>query len=352
MMAEKDIVYRRLPGRSRKLFSVSSAERLELWLGPDHVLLLRKLAFSERCKRFYFRDIQAIVICRTTTAKLISAALIALSIGSGLMTISTVAQWGPWAWFLAVLPGIFVIATLVNLVRGPTCVCRLHTAVQQEDLVSLRRLRAAQKTLAILRPMIEAVQGPLRLDDTAAPSTEEEAVAPSAHAIVEPAPASTPPRERVHEQGRIHGLLFSLFLMAAFSNWFDIFYQDRLKNFAEQGLWLALAILTALAIRRQSNSDLSGELKRVTWAAAGVIAGAFLLGFFVEVPYLVVHNAGDPSIFLHPYDMRFEGPFFTIYFGVMGAIFALVGTVGLLMLRDFHVAYNAASAAADTSLGP
>src|SRR6185503_16307515 len=53
-------VYRRLPGRESGLLSYS-----RLWLGPDHLLLARTTFFSEEYKRFYFRDIQAIVMRKT-----------------------------------------------------------------------------------------------------------------------------------------------------------------------------------------------------------------------------------------------------------------------------------------------
>ena len=51
--------YRKLPGRRRGfIFSAS------LWTGADHLLSVKSTRFQEHYKRFYFRDIQAIVITR------------------------------------------------------------------------------------------------------------------------------------------------------------------------------------------------------------------------------------------------------------------------------------------------
>ncbi len=62
---------------------------------------------------------------------------------------------------LARFGGIFFGLFLVNLLRGPTCVCQIRTAVQTERLPTLKRLRTARKVIARLKPMIEQTQSPL-----------------------------------------------------------------------------------------------------------------------------------------------------------------------------------------------
>ena len=48
--------YRKLPGRRRGFLFGSS-----VWLADDHLLLVKSARFREEYRRFYFRDIQAIV---------------------------------------------------------------------------------------------------------------------------------------------------------------------------------------------------------------------------------------------------------------------------------------------------
>src|SRR5438046_7646001 len=77
-------VYWRLPGRGAGLLSYS-----RLWLGPCHLLLARMAFFSEEYKRFYFRDIQAVVTRRTTLREILNAILAVTGIVFGVMCVFT-----------------------------------------------------------------------------------------------------------------------------------------------------------------------------------------------------------------------------------------------------------------------
>jgi hypothetical protein len=50
-------IYRRLTGRARTLSGYS-----QLWIAPDHLLLLRSTRFTEFYQRFALADIQAVVV--------------------------------------------------------------------------------------------------------------------------------------------------------------------------------------------------------------------------------------------------------------------------------------------------
>ena len=62
--------YQRLPGTRRTPF-----RRATLWLGADHILSVNSARFSEEYKRYYFKDIQAIVVRQTSGATAMSKAL-------------------------------------------------------------------------------------------------------------------------------------------------------------------------------------------------------------------------------------------------------------------------------------
>ena len=51
--------YRKLPGHRRGFLRGAS-----LWLGSDHLLSVKSLRFREEYKRFYLRDVQAIVVAQ------------------------------------------------------------------------------------------------------------------------------------------------------------------------------------------------------------------------------------------------------------------------------------------------
>src|SRR5438477_12551721 len=67
-MAEKE--YQRLTrARPRSKFAVVSSGNSSLWLGKDHLLCIDSNGYTENYKRFYFRDIQALLIRKTERRK-------------------------------------------------------------------------------------------------------------------------------------------------------------------------------------------------------------------------------------------------------------------------------------------
>ncbi len=152
--------YRRLPGRRWLTFGFS---RGGLWLGVDHLLLILNRGYSEEYRRFYYTDIQAIQIRQTMTGTVLNWVLGIVSVLSLLAVLGTKrSRWDTFDMiFWGILGGIMLFVFLVNLIKGPTCICHLRTAVQTEMLPPLHRIRVAKKALAQLRSAVEAAQGVL-----------------------------------------------------------------------------------------------------------------------------------------------------------------------------------------------
>src|SRR5262245_44558408 len=115
-MANESKPYRRLPGHGATAF-----ESTRLYLGPDHLLQVSSSSFTESYRRFYFRDIQCIVVRRSIDGKVLNVMwggifllLAAIATGIG----------GPAAIGYGAVAGIFLLILAVNIVRGPTCVCQ------------------------------------------------------------------------------------------------------------------------------------------------------------------------------------------------------------------------------------
>lgn len=148
--------YRRLPGRSPRF----SFHRSSLWQGDDHLLLVKMRGYAEEYKRFYYRDIQAIILTPTNRATLISAVL-AIFAGFPILLFlaGIIRHWGKVALILwGVISGLLLLLLLINRLKGPTCRAEIQTAVQIERLTSLARVSAARKALALILPVIEAAQ--------------------------------------------------------------------------------------------------------------------------------------------------------------------------------------------------
>ena|ERR1051326_841810 len=152
-MARTERIYRRLPGRL-----AGAASYYRLWLGPDHLLSVRATGYSEEYKRFYYQDIQAIILRRTLAWRNWN---FGLGTAAGLVCfVSVLSSGGVALGIWLSLAGALFLLFLVNLARGPSCVCHVRTAVQTERLPTLGRVRLARKVIDRVRPLIERAQGP------------------------------------------------------------------------------------------------------------------------------------------------------------------------------------------------
>ena len=184
-MAEKE--YRRLTrSRSRTIFGIVSHGRSSLWLGKDHILSVEANGYTETYKRFYFRDIQALILRKTATWLVWGTVL-----GSIAALFALIAVLGGdvvVAWIFGILGGFFGLALAFYLAAGPTCAAQLRTAVQTEEVPSLCRLRRARKVLARLRPLLAEAQGQLAPEEIPARMEEWRASASG----LSPSPAAAP----------------------------------------------------------------------------------------------------------------------------------------------------------------
>ena len=203
--------YVKLPGKGRSSFAIVSPTRYSLWLGKDHLLSIMNEGYSEGYKRFYFRDIQAITLRKTSHWAVSNTVFgVILILFALLTTTGYLNKWNAVGMgFIFIFEVFFLICLLVNLIKGPTCKCFLRTAVQSERLYSLNRIRPAHKTINRIKAAVEAVQGPLSAETMGAFSPE---VTGAAFHVTAPAPVlnpAQPQRSPVrHYDGKVHLILF------------------------------------------------------------------------------------------------------------------------------------------------
>jgi len=169
--------YQRLTrAKQRSGFAVISTVRSSLWLAKDHILRIDTTGYTENYKRFYFRDIQAIIIRKTDRGKILNLALVVVAAVCALF--AGLGSSIEVRWILGSLSALFLLPLIVNAAAGPTAICQLRTAVQTEEL-PLTRFRKARRTLTRLRPFIAQAQGQLapeeiseRLRQSAGPGTD------------------------------------------------------------------------------------------------------------------------------------------------------------------------------------
>lgn len=188
MAREKE--YQRLPGWGTRRRGLFAAGRCRIWLGRDHLLCSDYAWYKEDYKRFYFRDIQAIIIRKTVGGKIVNGILTGLAVPS--LAAAIVLSDG-FRIFFFIIAAFFLLFLLINTLYGPTCVTRLRTAVQTEELPSLNRLWRARKVLARIRPIIAETQGGLVAEEI--PARMADLVHPPIANPVQPASEFQPPVE-------------------------------------------------------------------------------------------------------------------------------------------------------------
>jgi len=187
-MAEKE--YAKLtPPRRTTGFAIFSVTRSNLWLGKDHLLCVETEGYTEKYKRFYFRDIQAITLLRTNRALVLGVVTGGMTALFALAVLAIDDVVGKWVF--GILGGICAIPFLVNLICGPTCKCELRTAVQTENVPSMSRVRRARKLLNRIRPLIAEAQGQLAAEEIPL-RFREMVAAPSNEPPIIQQPGSTP----------------------------------------------------------------------------------------------------------------------------------------------------------------
>jgi len=135
------------------------------WLGPDHLLVVEVVNYVERYRRFYFRDIQAVVVQQSRQQLWVNltlgmlALLVLVIVGSA---VPTAGNWSDEAAFgVGIGTGlglVFLGGMVVNTLRGRTCSVHVRTAVQTQKLKNLSRWRAAERMLEQLQPRVLAAQ--------------------------------------------------------------------------------------------------------------------------------------------------------------------------------------------------
>ncbi len=345
MLLRRDPNYKRLPGGGVGLLRTTS-----YWLGPAHLMAVYVEGYTERYRRFDYRDIEAIVIRKTRTATV-------WNYGLGIAIVLFTA----WAFsFDLIGRGMLLIgvaalipALVLNALRGPTCVCYLRTAVQNEKLPGLTRLRKARRALAQLRPLIEAAQGGLTGDMIVAAQAATAPTGPATMVVARPAVAavsiSQSKTATAHRyDGRFHAATFGLLLGIGALMGASIFVQHAAIVVGESVLALGAGACAVVSMVRQHGNRMRVALQALTWASLAYA----VVYFFFRYIYGMVVAFRNPRVFMSQWEiyrqMASISPLDSEFLLIATAVFMLWAFVlagfGLLLLRDYR--RETASAAA------
>lgn len=263
-MSRRAREYTRLPGGNRGLISGAT-----LWMAKDHLLSVETTLYAEDYRRYYYSEIEGVVLRRTRGRQLVGAAL-------GLLTL--LAWWGAASllggrvkdWTSLVPLAIILFLPLIVLAAyflfGPSCVTLVKTPTGYHPLPALAGIRSARKAVARFSPLVAEAQGTIPVEELRAlagalplPGRLPPPPLPVAGAG---AKATAPAKPY---QGSWHQKLFLLQLGSpALLPWFltttspPVVYLVVLVGVAGMAL-----LLTSLV--RQSGTLLPREVKTATW---------------------------------------------------------------------------------------
>jgi hypothetical protein len=286
-MGRASSVYKKMPGNWRAPFA-----RRTLWQGPDHLLWVEKTLMQEHYRRFYFKDIQAVIVRRNWRHHvwtLFWAVLVCA--GAGLAMLSAETPDLPDFFVPAGFALLGVIALLINWFRGPCCEFYLQTAVQLERLTNMVRQRRALKMADRIKALTEKAQGPFQM--TAATGGH------GAGARANRFPTAALATETQEPfQPRLHWALFAVLLCQGALGGLQLWLRQPwlvALGLIALGVTMVLAIIALVRGHRQIKGTLLGV---VTWltlaltAANGLSAyGLFIYASTLKPQYSYDHTA-------------------------------------------------------------
>jgi hypothetical protein len=297
--------YRRLPGRSGVFV------RDSLWMGADHLLSVRRNPFSESYRRYYFADIQAIVITELPNVW----APYGYGVSMFLIAASAALEYVRHPVWAALCAVASLVAFLVSW-RSADCACYLQTSVSTELLPSLRRREDAAKAVAFLKVEVERTQGSVSTELLEAPPSNARAVRA----------AAAKPALR-HCSGRAHWVAFGLMLVRGAIGFVSLKGAVSLPWSIASGVVGTIILLSlVLAAIQQRHSDLALGVRRLVYVTLATYVVSGLVSFAVSI-YIVSQlgpRATSQAIIDNPALRTYE------LFDLIG--FWVLGCIGLIFM--------------------
>jgi hypothetical protein len=158
-MSASEAKYKKLRGRGASFLGVT-----QLWMAEDHLMAVTSVMGFEQYRRFFFQNIEALVMRRTAARlawNVVLFLVMVLIAGCGYAiseTFATRDSKTTTGIVTACLIAPFLIAAAINSFLGPTCSFWVQTSGGLEPLGAPARLRAARKVVDRIAPEIARAQ--------------------------------------------------------------------------------------------------------------------------------------------------------------------------------------------------
>ena len=274
--------YRKFGPVLRQPFSIQST-----WLADDHILAVWNSRFMETYRRFYFRDIQALILRpgpRFVVPTLWLWAVVALLIGS--IFASALQRSTLLAILLSSVAAIGIYLLVAGLFRS--CTLSVQTAIGCEPLPGIVRIGAGRRLLNQLSARITETQGEMPLEWEI-----EESTAAHNHA-----PEQTEDITGSITSVRMSTIAFAVLLIDALLTYI-IWHRDHPSWLKPAGVMFVVivSILQVVALIALRNVKEVKERKALLWAALAILAvggyGTEMLKVYSVLPNFPVQIASE-----------------------------------------------------------
>ncbi|XCN73732.1 MAG: hypothetical protein Q3M24_02970 [Candidatus Electrothrix aestuarii] len=332
---KKKNTYRLIKGSRQRDFIGSMSS---LWLADDHLLLVRNSGWKESYRKFYFADIQGLIIAKTKQRRnqtillllftLFFLGLAALSGEIGRMILGSMAV-------------LLLLVLSVNWFKGATCRAQIITAVQSTSL-PCNRFPVAKRLKETLTTSITKVQGSFdaahseKLITTLQKISEEKKATASSSRKGD----SQEQQFTLFFDKRAHILTYTLFLVLAGISAVSLGGREQLLYTTESILFGLTLITIIVALYRQSRSKITGILSSLTWIASIILVIGIVLNFGLIAAAMQQTN-DIPAMLNNEYKLWMMlgqvQPEDSLYLRVLltsrVVCFTLLGILGLLFTR-------------------
>ena len=254
----------------------------QLWLAQDHLLLLTNSRFSEEYKRFSFADIQAIVVTQLPSQLILQIVMILAALAWMSLWFAVDSKFAKWAF--EITGALALLWPIVDIARGPRCRCFLRTRVSGEFLPPVSRIKTADNFLALIRPVIESVQGAL-----------------TAPVVFETPSTEPPPPDLSVSPGYLPEFVFGTFLLNALVLWATTRFPNipELPGVLLNTLFAELVLIVVALFRRKGRDPRMVIYVILALSLVGVgfdlfTFGGELVGWYMKL--LDKTKNGDKSI--------------------------------------------------------
>ena len=260
--------------------------------------MVKSLRFREEYKRYYFRDIQAIVVANGPRFHLSTRSAI---IGYLWLIAFILSFRFPHGAFITGGLGIALVITWVYISAACSCTCRIYTAVSRDTLPSIYRTWVAERFLRAVEPRITAAQGTVErsAEDLARLSIGPPAAAVSSGTLASSGTGISPEQSAIS----YYFLLAVLFGDAAW-RWLTLSYAARWASTLTSLLPLAvIGAAVFVIVQRHWNRVSAGQQ---TFAIATLVVtaitgygGLMADSFATAIRSTPMRQPVDPAPFLH-----------------------------------------------------